>query len=398
MHTLPAVRRSSFIVQRSSFIVPVLPLAFWLLAFGFGLAPGQSFFNARSLGEVTLPADARTCGLGAPAALSYQNPGILVHLPWTSFTGSLLAACAVGTQTNQTRFIGDARPAGLHAAAPLPFETRLALGIEERFNQDFNLWSESLPDTGYRYHVIGRGGVYALRCGISRSLFGRLGIGLEYNRLLGGAHEDWQFEVANGRYVSTDTVELDYRGNGLRLGASFQTGRLALGAHYSLPHRLTARSSRRVHGVIEDSVRTYLLSIPGDIALAASFAPLEPLTAVLGLDYRPWSGLRLDTAALPGCRNSLRASLGLEYLAGRVPLRLGYSYAPWYYLARDSSAIVEHRLHLGTGVPVAGFGSLELSAEIGQRRSNGLTEYCGRLMLSLAYHEAWLERTRRWGY
>lgn len=362
------------------------------------LSFGQSFFNARALGEVIPPADARLLGLGSPSALSYRNPGILVNLSKTSFGLSVLASGAVGSQAGQARIIGTARPAGFNAAVPLPRGTRLILGVEERFGQDFDLWSDSLPDSSCRFHVVSRGGIHALRAGLGYSLFGIAGLGFEYNRITGASREDWQINVGNGRYSSTDTVELSYAGNALRLGTSLQTSKYALGICYSLPQRLTATSLRKVHGVVEDSLLIHRISVPWDISLGISVTPSEPLTAALGVDYRPWSDITVDTASLPGARNSLRASLGLEYHTDRFPLRLAYSYEPWYYSTRNSSAIVEHRLHLGCGIPIQGFGSLEFAAGLGRRISAELTETSASLMLNLAYHEAWLKRTRRWGY
>ncbi len=371
---------------------------FCLLALVFGPAPAQSFFTARGLGELALPADARISALGTPEALSYGNPGIVVYLPKVSFTGSSLGVATIGSQTGQNRLIQNVRPAGFHAAAPLPLETRLMLGIDERFNQDYSIWSESLPDSSCRYHVTGRGGIYALRCGIGWSCLKLAGIGIEYSRLLGSSREDWRFETKNGRYVSTDTVELDYSGDAIKFGASLQTNRFALATHYSLPHCFTARSFRKVHGVIEDSLRTYRISIPSAASFGVSFSPAGQLTIALGFKHQPWHDIKVDTGHMPGALNSYRVSAGAEYLTGKIPLRLGYSYSPWYYAARDASPIIEHGFHLGAGIPITGSGSLEFSAGLNRRNSATLSETSIRLMLSLAYHEAWLRRTRRWGY
>ena len=379
----------------SRFVFRLLFSVFCLL---FSLSSAQSFFNSRALGELVLPADARVAGFGAPSALSYENPGILVDLSSVSFTGTALAAAAIGEQAGRTRFVENVRPAGFHAAAPLPLDMRLMLGVDERFNQDFDLWSEPTADTSYRYHVFSHGGVYALRCGVGWS-FLRLGaVGLEYNRLLGSGREDWQFEVANGRYVSTDTVELDYSGNLLRFGGSLQTDRFTFASHYTPGFSMTVNSVRHIHGVIEDSIRTYGVHIPGAVSFGASISPFERVTAVLGYELRPWSTMAVDGLEMVGVSNSYRVSAGAEYLTGQIPVRFGYSYSPWYFLAQDSSPIAEHRLHLGCSLPVKGFGSLGLSAEVGRRSSAALSETSIRLMLSLAYHEAWLKRTRRWGY
>ncbi len=392
-HSPFAGRRSSFAIRHSSFAISCVCFLALLTT-----ALGQSYFNMRGLGQISPPADARIIGLGAPAALSYLNPGILVHLPKASFTGTTEAAGTLGSESGQNRFFGTVRPAGFHSAIPLPLNSRLLLGIDQRFNQDFDVWSESLPDTAYRYHVVGRGGIYALRAGLAKSLFGIASIGIEYNRLIGGSREDWKFELSEGHYVSTDTVELNYSGDALRIGASVQTNLFTLAAHYQPTIKLTAQSSRRVHGVIEDSINTYRLALPNAVALGASVKPLERLIFAAGLDYRPWSGLTVNDTAFQGNRDALRLCIGSRYLLGSIPLRLGFSYQPWYYSAAGNQAIIEHRLHLGTSIPIPKFGSLDIAAQISRRSAGQLTETAGSLVLSLAYHEAWLKRTRRWGY
>ncbi len=359
---------------------------------------GQSFFNARGLGELVPPADARILALGSPSALSYRNPGILVHLPKTSFGLSVLASGVFGSQSGQTRLIGTVRPAGLNIAAPLPLGTRIMLGLEERFGQDFDLWSASLPDTGCRYHVTGRGGIHVLRAGLGYSFLKTASVGIEYGRVVGASREEWEINVANGRYLSTDTVELSYTGNTLRLGASLQTGRFALGLLYSLPQRLSAASSRRAHGVVEDSLFTHIIRIPAEIDLGISLEPFPSLTAVIGLEHRPWSGITINDTIMARGRNSIRVSSGLEYHTDKFPLRAAYSYEPWYYTSRSFSTIQEHKIWLGSAVPIKEFGALELSASLGRRSTPELSETTAGLLLTLSYNEAWLRRTRRWGY
>lgn len=359
---------------------------------------GQSFFNARGLGELIPPADARTLALGSPTALSYRNPGILVHLPKTSFGLSVLASGVLGSQSGQTRLISTVRPAGLNVAVPLPLGTRIMLGLEERFGQDFDLWSASLPDTGCRYHVTGRGGIHTLRAGLGYSFLKIASLGVEYGRVVGASREEWEINVANGRYLSTDTVELSYTGNTLRLGASFQIEQFALGLLYSFPQCLNAASSRRAHGVVEDSLLTHVIRIPAEIDLGISVKPFPSLTAVIGLEHRPWSGITINDTIMASGRNSLRVSLGLEYHTGKFPLRAAYSYEPWYYTSRSFSTIQEHRIWLGSAVPIKEFGALELSGSLGRRTTPELSETTAGLLLTLSYNEAWLKRTRRWGY
>lgn len=84
-------------------------------------------------------------------------------------------------------------------------------------------------------------------------------------------------------------------------------------------------------------------------------------------------------------------------------MRVGYSRQTWYYDAgtfylQHPAPITENGIHLGTSVPIPKFGSLDISGEVLFRSSFVLKETAGRLMLTLAYSEAWTKRTRRWGY
>lgn len=357
---------------------------------------GQSFFNMRGLGEITPVAEARLNALGDPTALSVANPGAFVSLPGTRFDLSALSTVLYGSQRGQTRLLGDVRPAAFQTAVPLPLTGRLILGLDQRLNQDFDVWSESVPDS-YRRHVIGRGGVYALRAGLAKSFFEHFCIGLEYDHHLGAAREDWQFHTGTGSSYSTDTVEIDYSGSGLRAGASFQTSRLGAGLLYEPRLGLTALRYTRVHGVTADSLRTYRLRLPHVIGIGITGSPLEKLRLIAALEYRPWAGATADDAIL-GYQNTWRASVGSEFdLLENVPLRLGYSHQNWYYNSVEGP-IVEHAASIGSGLPIPRFGSLDFAGSVFLRSSGGLTETAGRLTVTLAYREQWQKRTRRWGY
>jgi len=373
----------------------------------------QSFFNSRGLGEVSPAGEARIAGLAEPSALSTLNPGIFVGPNQTSFHVTALAAAALGTQGSNTRLLRDARPGAFGMATPLPLGTRLFGGINQKFGQDFDVWSESLADTAYRRHIIGRGGIYALRVGLAKSLFDKVCIGAEYNHLLGGSRENWRFETNTGDYTSTDTIEVDYSANTFKVGGSFQNRTFSLAAYYEPPLNLGVRRYKHVHGVIDDTTRFYNISLPQSYSLAAAISPTDRVGLDLGLTVYPWHDAtitRSDTTLPLGYRNVWRGSIGVEYEIDSLhPVRVGYSRQTWYYDASHNvsgyiifepvtSPITENNIHLGTSVPIPKFGTLDLSGEVLLRHSEFLDEVAGRLMLTLSYSEAWTRRTRRWGY
>lgn len=367
-----------------------LPILFLLTA----IVSGQSFFNMRGLGELTPSTEARHGALGDPTALSLANPGALVNLPGTRFAFSAIFSALYGTQRGYDRLLGDARPAAFQAAVPLPLTGRLVLGLDQRLNQDFDIWSES-TSSSYRRNVIGRGGVYALRAGLAKSFLDRFCIGFEYNHYLGAAREDWRFY--SGSLFSTDTVEINYSGSGLRAGASYQSPRFGAAVIYEPQLEMTANRFMRIHGVTADSVRTYRLRLPCFTGAGITFSPLERLSLVAAAEFRPWSGAAADDTLL-GYRDVLRVSAGGEFdLLENVPLRFGYSHQNWYFDAAGGK-IVEHAVSLGSGLPIPKFGSLDFAGLVFVRSAGDLTELAGRLIITLAYSERWEKRTRRWGY
>ncbi|HTW90783.1 MAG TPA: hypothetical protein VMH22_03665 [bacterium] len=367
----------------------------------------QSFFNSRGLGEITPAGDARIAGLAEPSALSTLNPGILVGLNQTSFHVSAIGTATVGTQRGNSRLLPDARPAAFNVATPLPFGTRLFGGISQKFSQDFNVWSDSLVDTAYRRHIIGRGGVYALGAGLAKSLFGKLAVGAEYDHIMGGSRENWGFEMEQGGGTSTDTIEVDYVGNTFKFGGSYQSRLFSLAAYYEPPLRLEAERYKHVHGVIQDTERVFTISLPQSFSLAAAANPWDRVGIDIGLSLYPWQNATItanDTVSSLGYKNVWRGSVGAEYDLDSVhPVRLGYSRQTWYYNAAYSPQLIptpisENGIHVGTSVPIPKVGSLDISGEVLLRHSPLLDEVAGRLMVTLSYSEAWTKRTRRWGY
>jgi hypothetical protein len=380
----------------------------WLLTSGFvSVSHAQSFFNSRGLGEITPSGEARVAGLAEPSALSTLNPGIFVGLDQTSFHVTALGAAVLGTQYGNSRLLGEVRPAAFNVATPLPFATRLFAGINQRFGQDFDVWSESLADTAYRRRIVGRGGIYALRVGFAKALFDKVCLGAEFNHIMGGSRENWRFELETGGYTSTDTIEVDYVGNTFKVGGSFQSRVFSLAAYYEPTLGLSARRYKRVHGVITDTTRYYDISLPHSYSLATTINPTSRVGFDLGLTVYPWQRATItgeESVSNLGYKNVWRGSVGAEYdIDSLHPVRVGYSRQTWYYNAGTlvyslPPPITENGIHLGTSVPVRKFGSLDISGEILLRTSRDLTETAGRLMLTLSYSEAWLKRTRRWGY
>jgi opacity protein-like surface antigen len=333
---------------------------------------------------------------------------MLVSLTRTRVSFTALGSVSLATAHSRSRAIGNARPAGIWAAFPLPLNLRLSAAVTERFNQDFDIWTESTAAMPYWYHIVGRGGIYGLRAGLSASLFNLAGIGLEYTRVLGGCREEWNFITGDSRYRSTDTLRMDYSGSALLAGLSFQHRLFTLAATFETGHDLAISRYKLVHGILPDTQQVYSLGLPGTLGLGLEAQPIDRLTLALGAEDRPWTGATLNNDPSDKFRNTWRLSIGLEYeLTPNHPLRLGFSHGDWYCWNRPPSTsspvpISEQGIHAGAGIPIARFGALDLAAVALLRRTrtgtSTLNETAFRLHFTLAYSEAWMRRTRRWGY
>ncbi len=373
----------------------------------FTLTPAQSFFNLHGLGEISQPVDAWNAATGNPFALSVANPGTFIDLPQTSLKISLLTIGVIGRQNNFTRALGSVKPGAFYGSVPLPTRTRILLGVDSRFNQDFDIWSESLSDTTYRYHIIGRGGIYSLNAGLAQSFLSHFCIGAQFHQLVGGSRENWHFCTPEGS-IATDTIEIDYSAHNLRFGTSARFSIITIATSYDLPLNILARRSKLIHGVTTDSLQTYRVELPSVLTFGLSAGPYHQTRLNLGLELRPWSGAKIinDTNDIrSNYRNTWRGTIGVEYeLFPEHPVRLGYSYGDWYCDNKSTGKpITERGVHLGTGIPIAKFGALDIAGEILFRSSLTrpdiiLRETAGRLTLTLAYQETWAKRTRRWGY
>jgi len=373
------------------------------LLVAISLTFAQSFFNMNGLGEPAYSATGRSAALGNPVALSSGNPGNFIHLSQTSLEMTLLGIGTIGQQSALTRAIANIRPATVYGAVPLPTRTRILLGIDEIFNQEFDVWSESLSDTLPRHHIQSRGGIYALNAGIAQSFLSHICLGLLIRPYLGGVRENWSYITPEGT-IATDTIAIDYAAFTTRLGAALQFNPVTVAVSYDPPLNLSARRLKLIHGVIRESRRTYQIKLPSILNLGAAIGPIWKIDHfALGLEMRPWNKATIDNNTAEYL-STLRPSFGIEYeLLPDHPLRLGYSMNTWYCLnSATHKPIKENSFHLGIGIPIPKFGNIDIGSEIFIRTSptasGVLKETSARLMFTLAYKETWAKRTRRWGY
>ncbi len=363
---------------------------------------GQSFFSMRGFGEEVLYTDAVSGSLGGLVSLSRENPAYPITLNKTSFYANVLSGFVYGQDSTAKRMIYDIRPIMVQGKIPLPYQSRFGLKISEIFNQNFNIYSDSLLFSGYwtRRHIIGKGGIYQLGANLSKSFFNnKLSIGGEYLRLFGQGLEQWYFEVLNGNYITLDSVVNAYSAHHLKFGISSDISfiKFALSAEDFLPGLINCKVMS--HNSIVDSVVGLKFDMPYGIGLGIIVDKLPQTKFYLDIFYRNWSKATINNLPISYVQNSTKISLGVEHwLTDYSSIRVGLRYYTTYLLDHTNTQIKEIALTGGSSFMIPKFGYLDYSLEIIQRNGKETKETIGRLNLSLSYEEIWKKRTRRWGY
>lgn len=376
-------------------------LAFFaFLFFIFGFTSAQSFFSSRGLGEEVLFNDARMRGVGGALALSYENPSYPLSLTKTRFNATINSNFLLGQEAAKTRFLVRAKPQYLKGIVPLPKNLRLRLGMSQKYDQEFDVYSDSFGF--YRRHIKGSGGIYNFSLGVSSAPLTsdkwQLAIGLDYHYSLGRAQEDWLFEVFPGNYLSIDTIKTHYSGQGLNFGFNSRLRFFDLGFFYELPFPYYAKSQIRSHSQITDSANLRI-ELPQGFGLGIKAPIGEKLSFYLDLFFKNYKKTTISDSIWTILRMTKKYSIGVEYfLTERHPLRFGFRHYDWNLLAQNNSPILENALTLGSSVPISKFGSWDFSLELIRRRGGELTELVGRFTMTLSFEEKWEKRKRRWGY
>lgn len=368
----------------------------------FSPLPAQSFFSMRGLGEEIINTDAVTTSLGSAISLSYQNPSYPINKDNTIFEAAVIGSGIYGNDAGHHRFISNVRPNYLKGIFVLPFGFGFGLGLAERFNQNFDVYSDS--QFGYQRHVVGYGGIYSVGVSISKSFYDYVGLGFEYNRNFGDAQERWFFETSTGSNITTDTVATNYRSDLLKFGFSANFNIFNFGFFYEKNFPIYIDSRVLSHGVIADSGSNMQLKFPERLGFGISFDIISELAIYIDYFYRDRAqrgGIypRVDDPRWNIFNKTSKYSLGLEYkLDEKHSVRVGYRYYDWYFVDQANKTINEQAIALGSGIPIPKFGSFNFAIELINRKGGTLSEKICRLNLTLHYEEAWKIRKRRWGY
>jgi len=377
-------------------------LRFWFALLSiiiFSSVQAQSFFSLRGLGEEIINSDAVMTSLGSDISLSYQNPSFPIIKENAIFEAGIIGSGVLGKQANNQRLIADARPNCLKGIFALPLSFGIGFGLSERFNQNFDVYSDTLISPGYQRQVVGYGGIYNLGVSIAKSFYDRVGLGVEYNRNFGDAHERWFFEALPSSNITTDTVIANYSGDLLKFGLSANIWKITLGVLYEKNLPIYINSRVLSHGVVTDSINNLKFELPDKLGFGLSFNPFEKFTIFLDYFNRNSQNTKINDSISAIYHNSTKYSLGFAYqLNERYILRLGYRNYDWYFTEVTNKVIKEQAITLGTGIPIPKFGSFNFSLELINRKGGSLTENICRLNLTLHYEEAWKRRKRQWGY
>ncbi|MBS4015241.1 MAG: hypothetical protein KGZ86_02265 [Candidatus Latescibacteria bacterium] len=363
---------------------------------------GQSFFSMKGFGEEILFTDGYAAGLGGLTSLSNENPAFPLILNKTEFRATVLGNFVYGQQAGQARMAQSIRPLTVNGKFPLPYKFSFGFRLSELFNQNFDVYSDSIQVANYwtRRHIIGKGGIYGLSAQVGKHLFDdKLSFGFEYTKIIGQELEQWNFEVFQGSYLTSDTVEILYSAHRLGAGLVTHLSYFTIGLRFEdfLPGTIDQKVIS--HNSIVDSASGIKLNLPNSIGLGLSFDKITQTILYADLFYRNWSTTTLNDTVITQYVNSMKISLGAEYyLKENLPLRLGIRYYQSYLADITGKNITEYAFTMGSRIPIVNFGGFDYSLELIQRQGRELKETIARLNFSLAYEEAWKKRTRRWGY
>lgn len=350
----------------------------------------QSFFSTRGLGEDLLLSDAVMGAYGRRVSLSLLNPAYGSKFPAASFFLTGLGEMVYAHEERRGRLFWGIRPETFITLIPIPYGFGLSLGVYEKFNQDFDIFSDSISSSGisYRHHVRSEGGVYRASIGGWKDFFNLVSIGSEYNYLFGGSTEEWLLEILGGEHLTKDSCSIKYRGGCFTTGLLVKTRLFSFGALYESDVKLNI--STHIKTVAQTDSFKLNGSLPYSYGFGFILSPIKDLQ--LSLDYfkRTWA----DTIGKMEFVNSDKYSLGVGYRS----LRIGYGHTNWASPSSKGSPIKEDMVSIGYPLPLRPWGTLQLCLGMGMRKGDGLTEEIGRVSFTFFFQEPWKKRKRKWGW
>ncbi|MCX7785232.1 MAG: hypothetical protein N2201_03250 [candidate division WOR-3 bacterium] len=380
--------------------LPVAYVFIFFLWFSiFNIINAQSFFSMRGFGEEILCTDAYANSLGGIISISRENPAQPIVLNKTNFYASLSNNIVFGKENNWQRTLYDFRPIMVEGKVPLPKRFRIGLKLAESFNQNFNIYSESIPIAGYwaQRHIIGQGGIYRITLNSAKTFTKpNLSLGIDYSYLIGQEIEHWIFEIAAGNYITRDTIITNYSAQSLRFGILSDWSFLTVGFHIEDILPGTIKDHTKSHGTSAET--TFMFNLPYALGCGLSYNKLQNTDFYIDFLYKNWRKAQIKENYVSTFQNSMKYSFGVEHwLSANHPLRLGLKYYQSYLLDHTNYQIKEYGLTCGSSILIPKFGGFDYSLELFLRQGKKVKETIVRLNLSLSYEETWKKRTRRWG-
>jgi len=254
----------------------------------------------------------------------------------------------------------------------LPWRAALRLSLDDRFNQNFDIYTSPVATGNYLFqrHIIGRGGISAATMALSKVWFERLLAGVVAQPLFGTSQELWEFELTNSGYSVTDTITYQYTGFYYAACAGVKTSRLTLQCYGE------AGPDLNVKYTTGPNTRRQQIPLPQRYGAIVS-VPLGRYLTRLQVEQSRWSD------------NTLRDPLRFKLEAISGPNRLSYRYEPWYL-----DGVVEHGLSYARALPIAKVGGIALSMNLGLRNRGKLYELSINPSLDLRFEEIFALRKK----
>lgn len=341
-----------------------------------GSLEAYSIFNTRGLGEYSAPVEFLKISPRYQTSLGFDFLGEYVYA-----TDGEVARDAFMMKPQRLRFF-----------FPLPGKFGLDLQVDERYNLDYEVESDSVRSLDYTLirRIESRGGIEGLRVSLDKSFYDVVYLGAGYERYFGGAWERWESEIVELSETTVDSLLYHFSGNGIWGMAGLKVGPVELRGYYGYPFNLDVRTeietTRDTSDV--DSVTYVPPSEMGGI-LSYSFQNLQLSAAYL----QQAGGDQVGLSFLPARQVELNALWDLNALdlTGRA------GWKSWYVGTSDGSPISDVYLGLGTRIPVMSYGDGIIELSGGLRKGGTISEYHVELKAGLEFKELWKKRERMWG-
>jgi hypothetical protein len=374
-----------------------------------------TILSSEGVGTPFSLSDARTMGMGGidianddPYSIPLANPAGLRFLNATRLSIHYLYENNHYKDRSYSAVSRYSNFDGFRFAMPLGKGLQIAMGLNPLTNVDYQLsFPKDLSGTLYTKSVEGSGGLNRFSCSVCWGILPNFAFGFTGNFIFGKINEIWEINFQESDFSSTyNLFSTHYSGYNLNSGIIFGPFHsLILGAVFSPEFALDTETN--IYSIPDSLNHKGSFSLPASWGIGATWSLSR--STLIGIDFykQNWKDLKIDNPYEAGTQNTVRISVGGEFVSSRnpsdsyfkrIPCRMGFTYQPYHRLDPDGNSIIELSGSVGFGFPMLMNASqIDIALCYGKRGSlnaNGLTENLFRIKLSMSGAEKWFKRSQ----